>query len=374
MIDVRATMRRASAAVAKERYALALRLFSGALDISRQRAERNRDLEEQLELQVAMLELALRSPQVPGTHHRRRREAETSLAEISVRSRAKMQIAVVDAWLYALEGDQRSAYALVRRSVALAPTPAWRVWAVANRALVRVAFGDVAGAADFTAEALEWSASISWPQAEPEERVALLFLAWALTEIDPDASPALFEHYCSLNANAGRSHPGALDVRLRLVETFVGGLVHRIRREVAQASRAFTDVYDEAERAGLFWLATLASLESESTPSVVAAERVHRHYPTSFLARRLGRRTGAIDDEIVAALTPAPREVLALLLSGMKPKEIARFKGLAEGTVRNHIGTLEAAFGVRSMPELLVTCYRRGLGYISERRSSRTSY
>jgi DNA-binding CsgD family transcriptional regulator len=382
VIDVGATMRRGSVAVAKERYALALRLFSGALETSRHSAKRDRNLEEQLELDVAMLELALRSQQVPGTHHRRRRESEKALVDISARSRAKMQIASVDAWLYALEGDQRTAYALVRRSVAFAPTPAWRVWAVANRALIRIAFGDLAGAADFTAEALEGSASIGWAQVEPEEQVALLFLAWALTEIDPDAGPELFEHYCSLSAGAARSRPFAPDIRLWLVETFVRGLVHRIRCEVAQASHAFADVCDEAERVGLFWLATLAVLESESidpanrpadSSASEAAERVRKHYPRSFLARRLGRRPCAIDDEIVAALTPAPREVLALLLSGMKPKEIARLKGLAEGTVPNYIGALETAFGVRSMPELLVACYRCGLSDFSERRSSRAT-
>src|SRR5580658_3451589 len=273
MIDVGATMRRACVAVAKERYALALRLFSGALETSRQRTERDPDVEAQLELEVAMLELALRSQEVPGTHHRRRREAEKWLAEISVRSRAKMQIASVDAWLYALDGDQPAAYALVRRSVAFAPTPAWRVWALANRALIRIAFGDLAGAADFTAEALEWSESISWAQAEPEEKLALLFLAWALTEIHPDASSELFEHYCRLGANAGRSGHFVVDIRLRLVETLVRGLIHRIRSEAAQASRAFTHVYDEAKRVGLFWLATLAALESESVePANIPAE------------------------------------------------------------------------------------------------------
>jgi hypothetical protein len=50
------------------------------------------------------------------------------------------------------------------------------------------------------------------------------------------------------------------------------------------------------------------------------------------------------------------------LLAGRNPKEIAVAMGLAEGTVQTYVKVLHGAFGVHSTPELLVACYRRGIG------------
>ncbi len=116
----------------------------------------------------------------------------------------------------------------------------------------------------------------------------------------------------------------------------------------------------------------MALIELDATPSQAhprgdfyleaAAKIVHEHFPKSFLARRLGRWMNVHVDPDVARLTRVPREVLRHLLEGRSAKEIAALMGIAPGTVKNYVNGILREFGVRSTPQLLVTCYRRGLG------------
>ena len=84
------------------------------------------------------------------------------------------------------------------------------------------------------------------------------------------------------------------DVRLWILETFVRGLVHRIRGEYDEAFEAFKDVRASAQRVGIVWRAALALIEIDATPVggrrdfylEMAARMVREHFPRSFLARR----------------------------------------------------------------------------------------
>lgn len=373
VISVRAASLRGYVAEANERYPEALRLFRSALDSYRSCRERDADLVERIVVQIAALETALRSAAIPGTH-----ALPPEIGRVGGGTAAtvpgvfRMETAALDAWLFAFDGDRRGAYRSVRLAHALAPDDRWRVWALAHRAKVSAAFDDHAWAAEFAAEARELSEDLDWNATDGEERLGLLHLAEALAQTDPLAALQVFERYEALTSRPDRALLLHHDVRLWILEEFVRGLVLRVRGDTVEAWRAFKGVHEQAKRVGLLWRATQALIELDATPVAgrprgdcylqTAALLVRENFPHSFLARRLGRWALVPHDPVAAGLARQPREVLRELLAGKNPKEIAAELSLSADTVKHYVKTLFAAFGVHSTPQLIVACYRRGIG------------
>jgi DNA-binding CsgD family transcriptional regulator/tetratricopeptide (TPR) repeat protein len=373
VISVRAMQLRGFVELTNRRFPQALAIFRTTLNAYRACIERDDDLEEMTIFEIASLELTLRSARIGGTHNvpwgRSSRRGET---DRSTPSAIRMQTIVWDAWLYAHDGDRFNAFRNARLAESAAPNDHWRVWALASRGAIANAFGDVDSAREHAAEAAELAARLDWDVTEGEERIGLLLLAEVLTATDPIAASSVLARYDGLASPMSADQVLSDDPRCRALEHHVRGLVLRsrgcgvdARKHLAAAYRLFRDCKH-------LWRATLTLIEMDAT-TVAAGHRrdfyletasltIREHFPHSFLARRLGRWLKAYDDPIVAKLTPAPREVLRFLLDGWLPKEIATVKQLAEGTIRNHIGDLESAFGVHSIQELIVACYRRGLG------------
>ncbi|HWT06293.1 MAG TPA: sigma factor-like helix-turn-helix DNA-binding protein, partial [Xanthomonadales bacterium] len=334
--------------------------------------ERDPDLVERILVQIASLELTLRSATVCGTQESRSDVVAIPAGGSRIPGTFRMQIAALDAWLYALDGDRANAYRCVRVAEDLAPTTPWRMWALANRANVAVVFGDGGIGAEFASQALEIVESVDWDGTADEERVGLLFLIEALSVSDPLGAVAVWRRYERLGTGVDRSLVSSADIRLSVIESYVRGLVSRIRGEVFEARAAFRNAYESAERVGYLWRAVLSLIELDATPMPdsprgrldldVAARLVAEHYPRSFLARRLGRWLNVPADPIYAGLAPVPREVLRRLLDGMSHKEIAAVMGRSPGTVKNYVVAIHRAFGVTSTPQLFVACYRRGIG------------
>jgi len=374
VVSVRAASLRGFVAVASERYADALRLFQWALAAYGDCRERDSDLLERIVVQIASLEVTLRGANVRGTHVERRPEPSNG----HVPGVFRMQIAALDAWLFAFDGDQANAYRHVRRAEDLAPAPAWRVWALANRANLAIVFDERAIGHEFAAQALELVDAVDWNATADEERVGLLFLAEALAVTSPFAALGVWTRYRTLTSEIDESLVYHRDIRLWIIESTVRGLVHRILGEYADARAAFAAVSEHALRVGNLWRAANALIELDATPAgapaagrargggepplEAAARLVHENFPNSFLARRLGRWANVAVDSNVARLTRVPRHVLRHLLDGKSAKEIAAIMGISPGTVKNYVNAILREFGVRSTPQLLVTCYRRGLG------------
>ncbi len=371
-ISVRAASLRGYVAEADERYPEALRLFRLALDAYRTCRERDADLLERIVVQIAALETALRSAAVGGTHALPAELGRGGDGTASGPGVLRMETAALDAWLFAFDGDRDGAYRSVRVAHALAPDDRWRVWALAHQAKISAAFDDRAWAAEFAAEARELSEGLDWNATDGEERLALLHLAEALAQTDPLAAVRVFERYEGLTSRPDRALLLHDDVRLWILEEFVRGLVLRVRGDMVGAWRAFKGVHGQAKRVGLLWRATLALIELDATPVAgrprgdcylqTAALLVRENFPRSFLARRLGRWAQVPSDPIAAGLARQPREVLRQTLSGKNPKEIAAELSLSEDTVKHYVKTLFGAFGVHSTPQLIVACYRRGIG------------
>jgi DNA-binding CsgD family transcriptional regulator len=369
VISVRAATLRGYVALAMERYPEALALFRSAYDRYARCTERDANLSERIVVQIASLEVTFRSDAVCASHPS---SSRSDGASCRTPSALRMQIAAMEAWAHALDGERPGAYRQARIAEDLAPDRSWRMWALANRALLTAAFGDLFGAAEFAAAALEIVETIDWNETDDEQRVGLLFLAEVLTRTDPLAAVRVFDRYDALATAIDRSNLFHDDVRLWIRETFVRALVQRIRGDAGAARDSFALVHAAAERIGYLWRAALALIELDATSAPdplrgqhhlqSAAALVRRHFPRSFVARRLGRWYALCADPVATSLAPQPREVIRHVLTGKNPKEIANLMGLSEMTVKGYLKTLFRAFDVHSTPELLVVCYRRGIG------------
>jgi DNA-binding CsgD family transcriptional regulator/tetratricopeptide (TPR) repeat protein len=371
VISVRAATLRGYVAATKEHYTESLALFRSARRAYHSCRERDADLRDRIESQIAILEVSIRSKHVSGSHTLpgERLPEETPR---NVPSILRLQEAAMDAWLFAFDGDRRNAYHRVRVCEDLATNQSWRLWALANRAQLAAAFGDLDIADTFATQGLEIVDRVDWNTTTNEERVGLLLLAEALATTSPLSAATVLRRYDELTSQIDRSLLFHDDVRLWILETFVRGLVHRIGGNVTEAWKAFKNVYRTAQRVGIVWRAALALIELDATPIAArprgehylqtAALLIRENFPRSFLSRRLGRWMSAHRDPIAAALAPQPREVMRHVLAGRNAKEIATAMSLSEDTVKGYLKTLFRAFSVHSMPELLVACYERGIG------------
>jgi tetratricopeptide (TPR) repeat protein len=374
VISVRATQLRAFVAVTQRRYEDALALFRRALEAYRSCRERDTDLAEVIVLEIANLEHMLLSARIRGTHDvpsGRNFQASSELQPSST-SASRVQTAACDAWLYAHDGDRANAFRMMRLAEQLAPNEHWHVWSLAGRATLSHAFGNLDDAREHAAEAAELAKRLDWDAPQGEERIALLLLAQALAPFDGSATMQLLRHYDGLHSPLSANEVFSDDPRRDALESHVRGLASRAGGRSNEARKHFESAYRTYSDCGSLWRSVLALLELDSTPVPAGPRRdyyletaallIRENFPRSFLVRRLGRWMRAYDDPVVSGLTPAPRDILRRLLDGWVPKDIAASKGLAEGTVRNHVADLEAAFGVHSIQELLVACYQRGLG------------
>ena len=154
------------------------------------------------------------------------------------------------------------------------------------------------------------------------------------------------------------------DPRFGALEDYVRGVLLRVNGHGVAATELLTRAARSYEACGHLWRTALARLELHQTSPRgghfdAARAIVAEHFPHSFLARRVG--IDAMSDPVVARLTPAQRDVLALLLDGLNAREIATSTGRAYNTVRVHIDRLREAFQASSIHALVVDCHRRGI-------------
>ena len=366
IISVRATQLRGFIAMAQQRFHEALALFHATLDAYWLCRERDSDLAEMAVLAISSLELMLRSRSVPGTHDipERRRVREPWDASPAVASVAAMQTCAGDAWLYAHDGDRDTAFRKMRTAEEMAAAPAWRVWALAARGGLTSAFGELGSAREHAAHAYEIAQGVDWNATTGEERIGLLLLAEISTVTDAPAARAVLETYDALPTPIDPGNVLSTDPRLGALEEYVRGIVLRSTGNRAAAKQHVKSAAARFSACGHRWRSVLAlialdSLSADTVHMDAARAIVGEHFPKSFLARRVG--LDALSDPVVGGLTPAQRDVLALLLQGLNAREIASRTGRAYNTVRVHIDRLREAFKTSSIHALVVDCHRRGI-------------
>jgi DNA-binding CsgD family transcriptional regulator len=277
-----------------------------------------------------------------------------------------------DSWLYALDGDRIRAFRKAHDAIAVAPSPAWRVRALAAGAAVFEAFGETGNARIFADEAALIVPAVRWNETTDEERIGLLRLAEVLAAVNPSAASAVLDRYYAVSSPMDRTrHLRDRDGDPRLVawEAYVRGLIAGQHGEREEASRLLRTSIDAFNSCGFLWRAALALIELDAIqvdtrgelPLERAAVIVRDNFPASFLARRLGSWGWAYVDPVASTLTPAQRDVLRRMLEGKSAAAISGETNRAEATVRKHIEQIHATFGTHSYGELFAECLRRGI-------------
>jgi DNA-binding CsgD family transcriptional regulator/tetratricopeptide (TPR) repeat protein len=374
VLSVRATQLRAFAALASAQFEKALELFERARKTYALCRGRDLDLATQIVFQIAFLEMNLRSAKVLGSHANSggRTIPGTSFGP-AIATSTRMMLTSADAWLYALDGNRRSAVQKARDANESTLSPAWRVWSLSSGATLYQAFGETGNAYADAITAAKLSASIEWNTTTDEERIGLLWLTEALASIEPALAPTILDRYDGVTS---KMDPTRLlrdrdaDPRLAGWDAYVRGLVARAIGEHEQAGTWFRKATNLLHSCGYLWREALALIELDATPidtrGEVPLERaatiIRDNFPNSFLAARLGPNMQAYMDPVARKLTPAERDVLRRLIAGKNTAAIAAETNRARATVKRHLLKIHSAFGTHSTAELLAECQRRGLG------------
>ncbi len=267
----------------------------------------------------------------------------------------------------------------MRKAEYAAPTLAWRIWALAQRANVTLGFSEPRSAYDLASQAQALVPNVDWKIGQGEERLALLSLTEVLASLAPDDAPPLLTRYDALPP-INRNYVLADDPRLQALELHIRGIVTRAAGDGVRARTLLANAACAWHAIGNLWRAALALIELDATtsgtdqPSSVrqrqvssgfpldtAAAIVREHFPRSFLARRIGGWLTAYDDAVAGALAPHKRKVLGLVLAGLDNKQIAVRLGLRYNSVRSYLADIHTAFGTHSDRELFAECLRRGI-------------
>jgi DNA-binding CsgD family transcriptional regulator/tetratricopeptide (TPR) repeat protein len=374
VLSVRATQLRAFAALASAKFGKALKLFERARKAYALCRGRDLDLATQIIVQIAFLEMNLRSAKVLGSHANPggRTIPGTSFGP-AIATSTRMTLTSADAWLYAHDGDRFKAFRKIYEALSIAPTPAWRVWALTSGAALFQAFGEIGNAHIFADDAAKIAVSMDWNATSDEERISLMRLAEVYAVDTPAAAPAMLQRYDTITS---KMDPTRLlrdrhaDPRLAGWDAHVRGMVARAVGEHERAGAWFRKAVELFHSCGYLWREALALIELDATPidtrGEVPLERaailIRDNFPNSFLAARLGPNMQAYMDPVARTLTPAERDVLRRLIAGKNTAAIAAETNRARATVKRHLLKIHGAFGTHSTAELLAECQRRGLG------------
>jgi DNA-binding NarL/FixJ family response regulator len=132
-------------------------------------------------------------------------------------------------------------------------------------------------------------------------------------------------------------------------------------RTLILSARKGSDVVLQAIRAGAsgYLLKDIAgSALADAVRAVYRGEMLLHHVARSDFATTLGSPNGG---GVTESLTARERDVLRLIASGLRNKEIARQLKLAEATVKYHVTHLLEKLGVDSRTEALITAQKLGL-------------
>jgi DNA-binding CsgD family transcriptional regulator len=375
VLGVRATHLRGFVAVSQGRLSDALVLFESARRAYERCRERNVVVAMTVLQQIASLEQTLRSDSVPGTHRMR---YDISIPRESLRvaepNSLRVRLCGDDAWLFALDGDIVGAYAKACEAESAAPTAAWRVRGLSYRAAIAAAFDEPGAARSFADEAWSLAAGIQWADIADDERFALLSLADVFAGLDASRSAEILATFDGIRKPLAfdRVLRGSADARLRGWEASVRAAVAGAIGDVPAAASLYTTALKAYRACGYRWREAQTLIALSALPAADRGHReesalddavaiVARHFPNSFLARRLAGWRRVNVDPRAATLSPAQREVLRHLLEGRTPREIAQLKGRGYETIRTHVRALHRAFGTRAEHQLVAECARRGI-------------
>jgi DNA-binding CsgD family transcriptional regulator len=267
-------------------------------------------------------------------------------------------------WHHAPHGRYLPALRLAHEAERIAPTAAWRVLALLDRAqLARWASEPASSSASLFA-ALSLEPTIAWDRTDDEERTALLIAAEVCADVDALRAHALLERFEELAGGFAPRMVARSDRRLLAHRRQVAGAVQHALGNDRAAVESYRSAYVVFAEVGHRWRAAacaarLYRLTSERSWLDLGASLI-QDYAAGSIAHEL-TAAGADVDEAVRRLTPREREVLRGLLEGLRVARIAERLKISPHTAKHYATAVYRAFGVDSQSGLMAEAKRRRL-------------
>lgn len=268
-------------------------------------------------------------------------------------------------WAHALSGDFVGAFRELRAAASVAPAPAWKACAIADRALLSRGLQYTAAANDELDHAESLVHGIDWSAQHGEERFVLLTLAELSAQSNPSLARSYLDRYHSIETPVSALLAFRSDERVTALEQYAGGCVLRYEGKRSEAIAAYRTAYEIWTRCGYDWrratvLVDLGEMQLKREFFETAAELLKK-FPQSWIAGRLGDRIKPAMDPLFGTLTPREREIAILACEGMTYEDIGVRIGLSPNTVRNRLHDCYSKFDVHNRTQFVAECRRRGI-------------
>ena len=273
-------------------------------------------------------------------------------------------------WRYALDGDYLTAFRYLKRASRVAPTEAWQVMAMCDRANLAQSLGERRFTEQELDDVREIADRIEWRAVAGEERLALLLLA--VLHASTDGALAL--SYIARFQEAGDRFDGLLsandDRRVKASVDYSLGFVYARLNYREDALVCLQDAWNTFDDIGYDWRAArcakeIATLTHDAAWLTRASQKIAA-YPRSWIAAEVVADSQMIVNRTALAaspaasgagrdalLTPAQREVYRLLMDGVAVTDIAKSSSRSEFTIRNHVKAIFKTFNVNSRAALM---------------------
>lgn len=267
--------------------------------------------------------------------------------EIFFDALTRFEVLRAQAWRRALSGEFEAGLASLMRAGAYAATPLAHLAIHADLAAIAVANGDTHS--PFVRAAIEtvgeWSRSIRWEDVTDEN--ALL-----LPQFVQVAAEAQYQELAQENlALAMRVRPRAFALGRRfealLGEAEAFAYAHSDERAAIAAAR---EAYASFEKLGHDWRAGRSALLIHQLTGLREWEQRAKEKLTAYPSSRFYQLLDAGNSR---RLTRRQQQVLDAARHGKSPAQIAAHLGIAEETVRKHLGPVMRHFGVKTRLELV---------------------
>ncbi len=274
----------------------------------------------------------------------------------------RFQALVTVGWSCALRGDMLGCFRYLRAAERRIPSDAFRVILLLDRAYFARIVGEPNWALDEVAQAENVAERIDWNGLPGEERLALLLLARATAEIDPERGRFYLARYKGLDRIRSPLHLFAFDHRLEAYAAYTEGVVRMAGKGIG-AEEAFRNAWVIFDRIGFDWRAARTAMRLFEVTKKERwrhlAEDKLEAFPQSWLARELRARSSSPSHAPVK-LPPMQNKVFTMLCRKMTTAEIAEELGLSQHTVRNHLKAVFRAYGVNNRAALIAEAASRG--------------
>ena len=265
-----------------------------------------------------------------------------------------------------IAGRPREALQAARSASEHAPSNAFRIFAQCRRAAVLFAYGELLGYEDLAASIRREFEAVDLDSLHEFEEINLPAVVAETLALIGDETGALAAR--SRIDTMSPAHVALLtdEPMKRAYLAFVEGVVADANRDAFTAQHRYRDAFRAFRALGMTRRALiagmrLAELIGDEDALAYADAETRTLPPQSWIRERYTRTASWQQEPLLAQLTRAERDVLALVYEGKSTADIAAGRGRSTQTIRNTVSKLLKTFSVDSRPALIRACMQRGV-------------